>query len=294
MMRKTPKSRGRLDRTRDVCRYFEVPLNAPPDTIAHFFAKLSKWVEKESTGRDSNRPRSSGIPWRPLRPSRARAAFPSSRRRSRPTPAEKNAESAGPAGGAPGPRGRPGVHRLAVPSLWLDGRLALPGGARGVLRRHLLSGVRSAGGGDREAGVPRASRTAAVGHPVCGVVQMWACLLSNAVSVLVSLGGAAYLSWLLATGRPAESVCGDWSAGEGKAWSVCVAKLWLLNVSTSARLLCRPHEGGGGVARVCRGRCGACAASSWLCCSCKPPSARRSASSPAAPSGSDDVTPPSR
>ncbi|XP_061552260.1 uncharacterized protein LOC133412706 isoform X2 [Phycodurus eques] len=62
---------------------------------------------------------------------------------------------------------------------------------------------------------------------------VWACLWSNAVSVLLSLGGAAYLSWLLATGRPAESVCGDRLAGDGKAWSVCVENLWLLDRALS-------------------------------------------------------------
>ncbi|XP_077431240.1 high affinity immunoglobulin epsilon receptor subunit beta [Vanacampus margaritifer] len=61
------------------------------------------------------------------------------------------------------------------------------------------------------------------------VKLMWACLCTNAVSVLLSLGGAAYLSWLLATRWPSHTVCGELLPGEEDAWNRCLSSLHLLN-----------------------------------------------------------------
>ncbi|XP_037130910.1 uncharacterized protein LOC119136467 [Syngnathus acus] len=59
---------------------------------------------------------------------------------------------------------------------------------------------------------------------------MRVCLWSNAVAILLSLGGVAYLSWLLATRWPSTDVCGLRPDNQYEAWSRCVASLRLLNI----------------------------------------------------------------
>ncbi|XP_077383773.1 uncharacterized protein LOC144022660 [Festucalex cinctus] len=61
------------------------------------------------------------------------------------------------------------------------------------------------------------------------VKMMWACLWANAASILLSLGGAAYLIWLLATRWPSRNVCGEQLPGEDDAWSRCLSSLYYLN-----------------------------------------------------------------
>nr|XP_057909301.1 high affinity immunoglobulin epsilon receptor subunit beta-like [Doryrhamphus excisus] len=57
------------------------------------------------------------------------------------------------------------------------------------------------------------------------VTSMWACLVSNGISVLLSLMGVAYLSWLLRTVHPSEEICGS---TDGENW--CVSRLWVLDM----------------------------------------------------------------
>lgn len=64
-------------------------------------------------------------------------------------------------------------------------------------------------------------------------MQMWVCLWSNVISVLLSLGGIAYLSWLLATSWSSEDVCGEQLFDDPSAWGHCVRNLRLLNVRLS-------------------------------------------------------------
>ncbi|XP_057690355.1 uncharacterized protein LOC130914836 [Corythoichthys intestinalis] len=56
-----------------------------------------------------------------------------------------------------------------------------------------------------------------------------ACVWANTVAVLLSLGGVAYLSWLLAVSRPAQNVCGDPLDGEEELWRDCAHGLWMLD-----------------------------------------------------------------
>ncbi|XP_061884861.1 uncharacterized protein LOC133635644 isoform X2 [Entelurus aequoreus] len=58
--------------------------------------------------------------------------------------------------------------------------------------------------------------------------RMWACLSLNAISVLFSLGGMAYLGWVLASGPISEQLCDD---PDRDNW--CVGQLWPLDVLVS-------------------------------------------------------------
>ncbi|XP_019719252.1 uncharacterized protein LOC109512160 [Hippocampus comes] len=66
-------------------------------------------------------------------------------------------------------------------------------------------------------------------HRKTSIRLMWACLWSNVISVLLSLGGIAYLSWLLATSWSSEDVCGEQLFDDSSAWNHCVSNLRLLN-----------------------------------------------------------------
>ncbi|XP_054638320.1 high affinity immunoglobulin epsilon receptor subunit beta-like [Dunckerocampus dactyliophorus] len=57
------------------------------------------------------------------------------------------------------------------------------------------------------------------------VTPMWACLVSNGISVLLSLMGVAYLCLLLSGAHPSEGICGSLSK---ENW--CVSRLWVLDM----------------------------------------------------------------
>ncbi|KAG7475338.1 membrane-spanning 4-domains subfamily A member 4A-like [Solea senegalensis] len=59
------------------------------------------------------------------------------------------------------------------------------------------------------------------------VKHVWATLISNVVSVVVSAVGVVYVSWLLCDSPLSVIMCDDIISDEGK--SKCVGKLWLLN-----------------------------------------------------------------
>ncbi|XP_051921642.1 uncharacterized protein LOC127600842 [Hippocampus zosterae] len=66
-------------------------------------------------------------------------------------------------------------------------------------------------------------------HRKPSIRLIWACLWSNVISVLLSLAGFAYLSWLLATSWSSRHVCGEQLFDDPSAWGHCVGNLRLLN-----------------------------------------------------------------
>lgn len=62
---------------------------------------------------------------------------------------------------------------------------------------------------------------------------VWATLVWNVISAVLSLGGVAYLCWLLSDGPPSQQLCRDKTVESRSAmddWTTCTYKLWRLDV----------------------------------------------------------------
>lgn len=63
---------------------------------------------------------------------------------------------------------------------------------------------------------------------------VWAALVWNLFSAVLSLGGVAYLCWLLSDGPPSQQFCRDKTLVETRStldeWTTCTHKMWRLDV----------------------------------------------------------------
>ncbi|XP_071324926.1 membrane-spanning 4-domains subfamily A member 4A isoform X3 [Trachinotus anak] len=63
------------------------------------------------------------------------------------------------------------------------------------------------------------------------VALVWACLVSNVVAVVVSLGGVVYLCWLLAARPVSRQFCETFEdISSSDVWIRCNSNMWILDV----------------------------------------------------------------